>query len=146
MSSVATVSSEAQQVEQVVAGRIWWVGLLAIVISVGVNSLVRIIALIVFDISPRFSPLANPGPVITLTVIGVFGAVIVFAIISKFSRRPVRLFRIIAAVVLLISFLPDLRMLALPGIKTQAVLTLMLMHVIAAVVSVWMLTTMTREQ
>ena len=73
-------------------------------------------------------------PVIGFTVVGVLGAVIVFALVARFARRPVRLFRRIALVVLLLSLVPDLSLLtSSPYADTtvQSVLVLMLMHVVA---------------
>jgi hypothetical protein len=141
MSSSTTAPA---QLEQIRISRLWWVGPLAVVATVAANLIVRLAALALFDIRPNFPPLSNAGPTVAFTIIGTSGAVIVFAIISRFARRPVRLFRIIAAIVLLISFLPDVRM--LPFESAAAVGTLMLMHVVAAAVSVGMLTTLAREK
>ena len=126
--------------------RLLWVGPLAVLASVIANVLVSITAVALLCISPEFDPL-HVGPVIGFTVVGVLGAVLVFALVARFSRRPVRLFRRIALVVLLLSFMPDLSLLnASPyaGTTVQSVIALMLMHVVAWLISVSLLTTLTR--
>jgi len=140
MSSTASAPARSERTERIAIHRRWWAGPLAIIASVVANLIVRFIALAVFDIPGRFSPLANPGPVIALTTLGVAGAVIVFAIVSRFARHPARLFRVIALVVLLLSFLPDLRLLKVQGATVPAVGTLMFMHIVAAAISVGLLT------
>ena len=126
--------------------RLLWVGPLAVLASVIANVLVSITAVALVGISPEFEPLYL-RPVIGFTAVGVLGAVIVFALVARFSRRPVRLFRRIALVVLLLSFVPDLSLLnASPyaGTTVQSVIALMLMHVVACLISVSLLTTLTR--
>ena len=126
--------------------RLLWVGPLAVLASVIANVLVSITTVALVGISPEFEPL-HLRPVIGFTVVGVLGAVLVFALVARFSRRPVRLFRRIALVVLLLSFMPDLSLLnASPyaGTTVQSVIALMLMHVVACLISVSLLTTLTR--
>jgi hypothetical protein len=126
--------------------RLLWVGPLAVLASVIANVLVSITTVALVGISPEFEPLYL-RPVIGFTVVGVLGAVLVFALVARFSRRPVRLFRRIALVVLLLSFMPDLSLLnASPyaGTTVQSVIALMLMHVVAWLISVSLLTTLTR--
>ena len=128
-------------------GRLLWVGPLAVLASVIANVLVSITAVALLGISPEFDPL-HVGPVIGFTGVGVLGAVIVFALVARFSRGPVRLFRRITLVVLLLSFVPDLSLLyASPyaGTTVQSVIVLMLMHVVAWLISVGLLTTLTQR-
>ena len=111
------------------------------------NQIIRFLALSLFNISPEFPPL-QPGPPLMFTVMGVLGAVIVFAIVGRFSRRPIRLFRTIALIVLVLTFLPDIGLLmtgAMPGTTPVAVGTLATMHVVAWAITVWTLTTLARE-
>ncbi len=81
--------------------------------------------------------------VATTSVIGAIGAAIVFAIIGLFARRPVRLFRIIATVVLVLSFVPPA---TVPGVPVAMRLSLAVMHVVAWAVSVGLLTTLARQK
>ena len=88
-----------------------------------------------------FSPL-TVGLVVITSVIGALGAAIVFAIIGLLARRPVRLFRIVAAVVLALSLVPPV---TVPGVPVAMRLSLAVMHVVAWVVSVGLLTALARQ-
>ena len=87
------------------------------------------------------SPL-TVGLVATTSVIGTIGAAIVFAIIGLFARRPVRLFRIVATVVLVLSFVMPA---TVPGVPVAMRLSLVVMHVVAWAVSAGLLTTLARK-
>ena len=124
-------------------GSVWWAGLLTISASVVATLVVRALALALFDISPEFEPLATAGRTVILTVIFVFLAVLVFAAVRRFAARPARLFRNIAVVALLLSLVPVLTdggSAAFPGASGVAVAVLIVQHVVAATVVVWMLT------
>jgi uncharacterized protein DUF6069 len=88
------------------------------------------------------SPL-TVGLVVITSVIGTVGAAIVFAIIGLFARRPVRLFRIIATMVLVLSFAMPA---TVPGVPVAMRLSLAVMHVVAWGVSVGLLTTLARQE
>jgi hypothetical protein len=124
-------------------GRLLWVGPLAAVTAAVTNILVRTISVALFDIAPGFQPLAL-GPVVVSSIVGALGATIVFAVVGRFARRPIRLFRIIAVVVLLLSFLNPL--VVLPGASSQIILTLEFMHLVVAAISVALLTTLARRE
>ncbi len=81
--------------------------------------------------------------VATTSVIGTVGAAIVFAVIGLFARRPVRVFRIIAAVVLVLSFAMPA---TVPGVPVAMRITLGVMHLVAWAVSVVVLTTLARKE
>ena len=80
--------------------------------------------------------------VATTSVIGAIGAAAVFALIGLFARRPVRLFRIVATVVLVLSFITPA---TVPGVPVAMRLSLAVMHVVAWGVSVGLLTTLARQ-
>ena len=126
--------------------RLWVAGLRALVASIIATLAVRQAALATLDIPTEFPPLAEPGPTVFFTAVGVFGATAVFAVVRRRSDRPEVLFRWIALGVLLLSSVPDLWLLgegatsAFPGATPAAVGVLMLMHVVAAAVIVWFLT------
>ncbi len=65
----------------------------------------------------------------------------IFTVVALLARRPIRTFRIVAAVVLVLSFATPL---TIPGAPLSMILTLELMHVVAAVVIVGILTTLAR--
>jgi len=123
----------------------WHVWLQTILLSVIGNLLLRMGALALFDIPAEFLPLSTVGPTILLTVLGVAAALGVALLVGS-SSQPVQLFRRIAIVALVVSFLPDAWMLTegaaadFPGATVPGVITLMLQHVVAACVVIWMLT------
>lgn len=133
-------------------GRLWWVGATAAAASVTANLAVRSTAFALLDIPREFVPLASAGQIIVFTVLGVLGAVIVFAIVGRLARSPLRTFRRIAVGSLLLSFVPDLWLLAardrlpFPGTSVQSVGTLMAMHVLTAAIVVAMLTASVRPK
>jgi len=115
---------------------------LAIVGAAVANALVGVVAVALPGISPGFLPL-QVGAVVSFTVVGVFGAAVVFALVARLSRRPAWLFRRIAFGVLVVSLVPDLLLLfssPFPETTVAAVVALMVMHVVAWAVSVGTLT------
>ena len=133
--------------ERVSFSRLLWVGPLTIVAAVAANLVFTTIANSLLGVSPDFPPL-TAGAIAIFTAIGVLAAVVVFALVARFSKRPIRRYRQIALIALLLSLIPDLAMPFLPGtvrVGAREVVLLMATHVIAAVVAVWMLTTLTRE-
>lgn len=126
-------------------GLLLWAGPLAIVLAAVANVFVQAVAVPPSGISPEFGPLSGFLWLLTLcTVIGVSGAVIFFALIARFSRRPVGLFGRISLVVLLLSFLPDVVLLvtnAMPGTSPAAAGAPMFGHVVAWAISVYAPTT-----
>ncbi len=82
------------------------------------------------------------GLVAITSVVGAVGAAVAFGVIGLFARRPVRLFRIVAAVALVLSFAMPL---TIPGASVAMVLSLEVMHVVAWAVIVGLLTTLTHK-
>ena len=119
---------------------------MAVAGAIASTLIVRAVALAFIDVPPEFVPLATPGPTIFFSVLGSMAAVFVYALVRRRSERPNVHFRMIAAVALLLSFLPDLWLLGegaaatFPGATPAAVGILMSMHVAAAAVVVWALT------
>ena len=83
-----------------------------------------------------------PAPVIISLALGAVAGTVVFTIIARFARRPIRLFRIVAVIGLILSFASPF---SIPGVPFGMVLGLELMHIIAAAIIVWALTTLTRN-
>ncbi len=132
--------------EPVTRGRIWWVGLAAVAIATLVNGLVRAVALAVLVVDPGFVPLQSPA-FLPFTIIGGGAGVLVFALLAWRARRPITLFWIVAVVVLLLSYLPDLGLLnMMPGANAATVGALMLMHTLTAAILVGALTIFTRRR
>lgn len=91
------------------------------------------------SLAPNFQPL-SVGPVCFWTILGTIGACVTFALIRRWSSNPNRIFLIVASIVLLLSFVPDYMTLqstsaAFKGATPKAAATLMLMHVVVAVIA-----------
>ncbi len=136
-----TTTASPQKTERVSLRRLLWVGPLAIVAAVAANFVVRALALAVLDVPADFIQLQSPA-FLPFTVVGVLGAVIAFALVGRLSRAPVRTYTRLAIVVLVLSFIPDIGLLVsgAPGATLPGVLVLMVMHTVAAVVAVGILT------
>jgi len=111
--------------------------------SIGAVLIVRSVALMLVSRPPRFAPLGVGPPIVDTTVL-VAAAVIVFAVVAGTARQPLRLYRRIALVALVISFIPDLLLPGRwPGATWAIAGALMTMHVAAWGVTVTMLTRLT---
>lgn len=116
-------------------------GGIAVVLSVVAN-LVLLQAVLVPELVQQFEPL-NVGPVAIFSVLGAVGATIAYAVVDRLSETPDRAFVTLAAVVLVLSFIPDILVLQSdPAATVPAVAVLMLMHVVVAIASVTSLTGM----
>ena len=93
------------------------------------------------QVSAAFTPL-RPSSVASLTVTGVAGAAIVFALLTRISADPVRTFGRVAGVALLVSWVAPAAVWAVhafPGTTGPAVLGLMSLHLVAAAFAVVLL-------
>ncbi len=123
----------------------WLVGLLAISAAVVANLLVRAIIFSMLELPADFPPL-QPVSIAAFTLGGTLLAAWVFVFIRKRAKNPVRNFRWIALVALIVSIVPNFLLMANPGLTpfpggstlTFGVLTIF--HVVAAFVSVSILT------
>jgi hypothetical protein len=133
--------------ERVAFSRLLWVGPLTIVAAVAANVAFVTVANPLFGVSPDFPPLTLDA-IAVFTAVGVLAAVVVFGLVARFSKQPIRRYRQIALVALLLSLIPDLAMPFLPSpvpVGAREVVLLMATHLIAAAVAIWMLTVLTRE-
>jgi hypothetical protein len=90
-------------------------------------------------VAPGFRPLSVP-PVAFLSAVGAVGAVVVYQGFRRYVDRADHYFVRVAAVVLVLSFLPDVGLLVGdPAATVAGVVALMLMHVVVAATSVWAL-------
>ena len=151
MSSIALSSSSSAPApvapRAVSWGRFALVGLGTVLAAVLANLLVYLIGSVVVGYDPGFVVLANPSGTILFTVIPAIVAVLLYAPLMRFTSNPVRIFTNIAVVVLILSLIPDLTYIpSVPGATSGQTAILMLMHVVAAVVIVSMLTSLTRSE
>ena len=109
----------------------------AAVAAVLANLLLRAVAVAVFDIpQPEFEPLQVRAVVVS-TAGGVVAAGVVFAIVARLARDPVRVFVIVAAVALVLSLWAPISLGLAdppenPGTDAGSIGTLIVMHVVAA--------------
>ena len=120
--------------------KLWWVGPLTVLAAIIGVLIVRVIARAILP--PPYAPgLAMIMIPIVLTLILCTAAVIVFALVGRFTKNPIRTYIIISFVFLAISFLPDLAVpsmgAAMPGANWGYAITLMIMHVVAGFITVY---------
>jgi hypothetical protein len=136
--------------EGVAVNKLLWVGSLTIVVGTLVNLVVRTLAVSFFGVASSFVYL-QPPVVIGTTVVFLLLALLAFVLVGHASRHPVRIFRIVAGVALLISFLNPLLLLAgwwLPaaGMNLSIFWTMIVMHIVSALIAVSLLTTLAVER
>ncbi len=120
-------------------------GGIAVVLSVLAN-VVLVLGVDALGIAPEFGALTI-APVAFLSALGAGGAAIVYWLLRRYVSNPERTFVRVAAGVLLLSFVPDVALLAIdPAATPLAVAVLMAMHVVVAAVSVWILVYWRAEQ
>jgi tryptophan-rich sensory protein len=147
MSSIATSASVPAESRARNRGRFALVGLGTIVAAVLANVLVYLIGSAVVGYDPRFLPLANVSGAILFTLVPAIVAVLLYAALLRFARHPARVFTVIAAVVFVVTLIPDFTYIpTVPGATGGQTAVLVLMHVVAAGVIVGLLTTRARPQ
>ena len=120
----------------------WQTALIAAVLTIGANLIIYFLtkALGVSYLFPQ--PLTNeiavmpPSQVIVVSLLAIIGAIIAWLLVKRFSSQPARIFRILAVIVLVISFVPDLVL--PPDLGTE--LSLMAMHVASFIIIVGVFT------
>ncbi len=127
---------------------IWISGLIAVIASVVVNALLVTVLLPFTGVPDSVMTFKVAGPTGLFTVIGVIGAVIVFAIVRRFSGNPNGVFTWIAAIVLAVSLLPDIFIQNLgpmfAEITMSGAVLLMALHIACATITVLVLTKLTK--
>ena len=127
---------------------IWISGLVVLIASVVVNALLVTLLLPFTGVPDSVMTFKVAGPTGAFTVIGVIGAVIVFALIRRFSRNPNTVFVWVAMVVLIVSFLPDIFIHNLgpmfAEVTNKGVALLMVLHAACALITIYGLTKLTR--
>lgn len=127
--------------------KLWWVGPLTVLAAIVGVLIVRMLARMVLQ--PPYAPGLQVIMIpIVLTLVLCTAAVLVFALVGRFAKNPVRTYIIISFVFLIISFLPDIATasMRMPGAGWHYAITLMIMHVVAGLITVLMLTKLTVAQ
>ena len=140
-------SSMVQQ-DKVAFGRLWWVTLLAIAAASAANILVYFIAIALFD-GPRQFVMLAPTSIVVSTAVFLIVAAIVYALVGRFTRQPVQTFRKLSVVALLLSFLAPIgTALSMPPAEAPdatTIVVLIVMHVVAAIITVGLFTALARK-
>lgn len=147
MASIALTSPASAVSRSSKRGRFALVGLGTIVAAVLANVVVYALGSVTVGYDPQFVVLANASGAIIFTVFPAIVAVLLYAALLRFARRPARTFSIIAAVVFVVTLIPDFTYIpTVPFATTGQTITLMLMHVVAATVIVGLLTNFARPK
>ncbi|MGZ6315880.1 MAG: hypothetical protein ACXWNQ_01345 [Anaerolineales bacterium] len=126
--------------------RLVWVGPLTILASILGVLIVRVIALVILQPDPTPISLGWVVPTVSTFVL-VTGAVLVFALVSRFAANPISTYQIIAFIALLLSLLPDIAFaqLNMNGVNWSNVFAFMAMHFVAWGICVSMLSKLSLE-
>lgn len=148
MSSIATSSSVSRQSHAVNWGQFARVGLATIVAATLANVVVYYLAQLFVPYGPQFVILGQVIGIAIFTVVPAIVATLLYAALLRFTRHPARIFTIIAAVVFVVTLIPDFTYVpdTVPGTTGGQIAVLALMHIVAAVVITGMLTRLTRPQ
>ena len=135
--------------EHVALHKLIWIGPLTLVSTAIANLIIRTIAIAIFGVPETFQFLQAPY-IIGSSIIFVLLALLAFVLVNRFARRPIQFYRLLAFVVLCISFLsPVMALVGLfpaPGMTLSIFWTMIVMHTVSAIIVVGLLTTLTREQ
>jgi len=135
---MATQASQAQSIQWSSYGIN---AILALVVASAANAIVYLVAS-TLDAIPEtvlVGPMSLPitlFPVVSATMLGAVAGIIVYALLLRFTRQPQRIFMGMAAVVLVLTIGPTLTL----GAPVEMVIALNVMHVVAGVAVVVMLT------
>jgi hypothetical protein len=149
MSSIALSSSKTHEPEgrsvDVDWKRFALVGLGTIGAALVANLTVYAVGGAVVGYDPRFLPLATAGGTVVFTLVPAVIAVLLYALLLRFARSPERVFTIVAVVVFVVTLIPDFTVIpTVPGVSAGQTAVLLVMHLVAAVVIVRMLTGLSR--
>lgn len=153
---MATASvSTSTSVERVATGKLLQAGVIAAVVAVVANLIVYGVAGALTDLSGFV--LLNPISIIGSITVSTIGATIVYALLGRFTNRPVTIFRVVSVIIALLSMggplsaaagnLPPMPMATGPLVVTSAeVITMIVMHIVAPAAIVGVLTTIGRDR
>ena len=126
--------------------KLLWVGHLAVLASILAVLIVRVVAVAILRPDPTPLSLGWIIPIVS-TFVFVAGAVLVFALVSRFAANPIRTYQIIAFIVLILSFVPDVVFVQVHFLNSTWPITiaLMVMHVVVWGICVVMLSKLSLE-
>lgn len=137
-----TTTSTATKSRAVATGRLWWAGALAALLASVVNLVIYFAFPAIFNFTLAI-PLSSSQPeqlpfivVIVVTVLASLVATGLMALLKLTTNRPVTIFRVVAAVILLASLGGPF---SLP-VALSIQLTLSVMHILTAAIIIYFLT------
>jgi len=148
MSAITNDSTQSQQV--VPLSKLWWVGGVAAVGSAIANLIFLFIARATGTSYVMLGPgSTSPEPlpeflVVVSSVIPAIVATILLALLGRFTSKPIRIFPIVAIIVLLISLSGPFTQPSEVAVSTKTGLAIM--HLISGVVTIGVLTSLGREK
>ncbi|HEX6557723.1 MAG TPA: DUF6069 family protein [Ktedonobacteraceae bacterium] len=147
---MAFTSTRSTPQERVAIRKLAWVGPLTIVLAVLVNLVVRSFAVSFFGVSSSF-PYLQASVIMITTIVFLVLALLALVLVGRVSNHPVRSFRILGGIALVVSFLNPLLQLAghwLPatGMNLPIFWTMIVMHCVSAFIAVGLLTTLAVER
>lgn len=146
---MSTITASHPKIERISFSRLLWVGPLAGVVAAVANLIVYVIVQNLFGMtlmgpsgpgSTEMAPLPAAA-IIIASLIPALVATILLALLGLFLARPILVFWIVSVVFLLISFMGPLDL----PVNTATKVILNLMHVVAAIPIVGILTTLGRK-
>jgi hypothetical protein len=149
MVSTTSLTTGGGRPAGIAAGRLRRAGILAAPLAAVSSLAIRTIGVAVGAVPASYQPL-QPFPIIIVSLVAALVAAGLFVALARWARRPLRTFRLIALICLLLSFAGPLQAGAgkmQGGAASGAtVITMLLMHVVAAAVIVATLTTLGRAK
>jgi len=122
---------------------------LAVGYSIAANLIARQLLSLIIEFPPGFLPL-TPGAIAVFTLVGTAMGGVVFWLLARALPNPLRPFQVIAWAALVLSILPNLALMAnpqmapMPGGNALGFGVLIVFHVIAGVITIFVLTRMSR--
>ena len=144
-----TATNNVDEQERVEARRLWWAGPVTAVAAAIAAVIVREMGVLVGAVPPDLMLLQEPSVAIS-TIVFVLIGTLVFAGITRFARRPVRTFQIVAVVALVLSLFSPIT--AGVGwspfvtLQPATVAAMMAMHVAAGLVTIPLLPALARAK
>lgn len=142
MSTITIRGTVARPKRAISWGRYALIALATTLAATAATTLVYYLGSALVDYHARFDLLASVTPTIAATLEAGVIASLLYAGLLRFSGNPTRTFTIIAAVVFVVTLIPDIVWVpTMPGSSAAQTATLMLMHVVGALVITPLLTT-----
>lgn len=145
-----TTLSNPENKQKVATNHLWWVTIVAIVLAVVGNAILYFIANAAvaggLTAVPPGETEATPLPlavVIVATVVPAIVGAVILILLNRFNK-PINIFRIIAVIVTILSFIPVFTLPASVSVGSKVFLALM--HIVAAVAITGILTTFGRAR